>query len=63
MNLFIWIFYYFRFKDLFKRKQFVVPLIIHRKVFPGLKIHPKTILTRPNRARKAVRDARREGAK
>ena len=57
MNLFIWIFYYFRLKDLFKTTQFLVLLIIHGKwkVFAGLQIHPKTILTRTNKARKARR--------
>ena len=57
MNLFIWFFCYFRLKDLFKTTQFVVPLIIHEKwkVFAGLQIHPKTILTHTNKARKARR--------
>ena len=57
MNLFIWILYYLRLKDLFKTTQSVAPLIIHGKwkVFAGLQIHPKTILTRTNKARKARR--------
>ena len=48
MNLFIGNFYYFRSKDLVKTTQFVASLIIHGKwkVFAGLQIHPKTILTR-----------------
>ena len=57
MNIFIWIFYYFKLKDLFKTTQVVVPLKIHGKWkgFAGLQIYPKTVLTHTNKARRRVR--------